>query len=389
MAEPGRASNRPISASTETSLPQSSGSSVSYTKPRSQSVRETMTPQKIIDATAAAMSSTRKAADATAAAMSSTKKAAFAAGAAAGASLSPCSSLSNRKSPRAEETLCSNPYESVFKQFDADKSDTVDFEELKAMCAALSLGVTNERIQEVMAEVDADGIHQSESHRGELTLNGFHQVVDKLGGMIVTCRAVFDKYDFDKSGYVSTEEFKAMVKDLRMKMSDDQVRDLVRQADADNSGEIDFGEFVAAVASQIEDGGTLGEIYKKAAALLAEAERAGATWVKRLSPLAGAARLARAKNPVRRAFIGAPTNGSYALASEMGTPDDASCYEIWRDQTLGFFVYMNRLFLVLAALSAVGIVGFGLIIGVSMLSAIFGANVFGLSDIREECSNET
>lgn len=111
-------------------------------------------------------------------------------------------------------------------------------------------------------------------------------------------------------------------------------------------------------------------LYKKALAVVAEAEGEGATWVTSLNPIIAAAALAKAKKPMRRAFIGAPTNASYSIAAEMGTPEDATCYEHSRDQTLGYFVRMNKLFMALALVSAICVVGFGGLIVISMFSTL-------------------
>ena len=130
-------------------------------------------------------------------------------------------------------------------------------------------------------------------------------------------------------------------------------------------------------------------VYQKALDAVNEASKEGADWVKGLNPLVAAVQLAKAKQPARRAFLGAPTNGSYALVTEMGTPPDADCSERARDKVLGFFIAQNTLFMVLAGFCALIIVGFGVAIGVFLLSAIIGVEIFTLSDIYPDCANKT
>jgi hypothetical protein len=67
-------------------------------------------------------------------------------------------------------------------------------------------------------------------------------------------RMVFDKFDTDKSGAVSIAEMKQMVKALKLDMSDEQVAMLMKEADPDGSGQIEFEEFISVLQKQLADG---------------------------------------------------------------------------------------------------------------------------------------
>ncbi len=275
-------------------------------------------------------------------------------------------------------------YRRIFAQFDADGSGSVSTSELSQMCSALHFEVTETEVGTMMRDADPDGT-------GEITFERFYAAVHKngggtLSGMFETLKSVFDSFDEDKSGQVSTAELRNMCASVNMKVTDEELATIIREADADGSGVLDFGEFVVAVA--LRDNG-LAEIYKKARALVAKAEKEGATWVSALQPLQAAARLAKSSQPARRAFPGAPCNASYNLVAEMGTPSDASGYERARDATLNFFVSMDTPFMVGAALSAIGIVVFGVLIVVAMFSVLFGLEVGRLTDLFDECGNCT
>jgi Ca2+-binding EF-hand superfamily protein len=57
-------------------------------------------------------------------------------------------------------------------------------------------------------------------------------------------RPVFDKFDTDASGFISTPEMKAMCKELQMELTPEQMQTMMVEADPDRSGEVDFDEFV-------------------------------------------------------------------------------------------------------------------------------------------------
>ena len=68
-------------------------------------------------------------------------------------------------------------------------------------------------------------------------------------------RPLFDKYDEDGSGSVSTDEIGMMAASLKIEMSAEQVQQLMDEADPDGSGEIEFDELVAVLKKQMKDGG--------------------------------------------------------------------------------------------------------------------------------------
>jgi hypothetical protein len=68
-------------------------------------------------------------------------------------------------------------------------------------------------------------------------------------------RAVFDKFDVDKSGSVDTAEMTKMVKQLKLDLSAAQIKQLMVEADPDKSGSIEYSEFVAVLKRQLEAGG--------------------------------------------------------------------------------------------------------------------------------------
>ena len=76
-------------------------------------------------------------------------------------------------------------------------------------------------------------------------------------------RQVFDKFDVDKSGAVSTEEMTKMCRNLRLELSAAQIRALMNEADPDGSGQIEFGEFQKVLQKQLQAGkGGLAEVVK-------------------------------------------------------------------------------------------------------------------------------
>ena len=60
-----------------------------------------------------------------------------------------------------------------------------------------------------------------------------------------TMRAIFRKYDKDRSGYIDSDELNLVLKDLGLSLTDKQVMALYREIDQDQSGQIEIEELAA------------------------------------------------------------------------------------------------------------------------------------------------
>jgi len=67
-------------------------------------------------------------------------------------------------------------------------------------------------------------------------------------------RQVFDRFDEDGSGFVSTEELTRMMTTLKVERTPAQIRKMMIDADPDGSGEISFEEFSTVLKKQLKDG---------------------------------------------------------------------------------------------------------------------------------------
>ena len=277
----------------------------------------------------------------------------------------------------------------IFTKYDTSMDGKVSTNELGTMLGLLDIDLSTDQLHTMMEEADPDGSGQIEFDEFKKAMHSKALEGYSVGGVFQTMRVVFDSFDHDKSGHVDTDELRTICERLKIDLQPGEIERMMKEADPDGSGHIDFGEFVVTLGDQLKKGGKFAEVYQKALDVVNEASKEGADWVKGLNPLVAAAQLAKAKQPARRAFLGAPTNGSYALVAEMGTPPDADCTERARDTVLGFFIAQNTLFMVLAGISALVIVGFGVAIGVFLLSAIIGVEIFTLTDIYPECANKT
>uniref|UniRef100_A0A7S3QZ31 EF-hand domain-containing protein n=1 Tax=Dunaliella tertiolecta TaxID=3047 RepID=A0A7S3QZ31_DUNTE len=61
-------------------------------------------------------------------------------------------------------------------------------------------------------------------------------------------REIFDFMDRDKGGTLGIQEIKQLTDMLGMRISPDELDNIMKQIDADNSGQVDFDEFLQVMA---------------------------------------------------------------------------------------------------------------------------------------------
>ncbi len=58
---------------------------------------------------------------------------------------------------------------------------------------------------------------------------------------------MFRKFDQDNSGLISRDELRSAVKELNSKITEEELEDIIKSANFDSSGQLNFENFVAIV----------------------------------------------------------------------------------------------------------------------------------------------
>ncbi|EFJ22408.1 calcium dependent protein kinase 1 [Selaginella moellendorffii] len=125
----------------------------------------------------------------------------------------------------------------MFKMMDTDNSGSITFDELKAGLERVGSNLVESEIRDLMAAADVDNsgtIDYKEFITATLHLNKIEREEHLL--------AAFAYFDKDNSGYITKDELQQVCAENHM--GDEVIEEMMREADQDNDGRIDYSEFV-------------------------------------------------------------------------------------------------------------------------------------------------
>ncbi|KAH7445584.1 hypothetical protein KP509_01G015900 [Ceratopteris richardii] len=118
--------------------------------------------------------------------------------------------------------------------------------ELGTVMRSLGQDPTDAELQEMINEVDADR-------------NGTIDFPEFLGLMArklkdtdseEELREAFKVFDKDQNGYISAAELRSVMANLGEKLTDEEVDEMIREADIDGDGQVNYEEFVKMMLSK-------------------------------------------------------------------------------------------------------------------------------------------
>jgi len=141
----------------------------------------------------------------------------------------------------AEETGFSkeelDSFRITFDIFDKDKSGSISAKELEIVLKNLGRETSKEKVDALMRRVDADG-------SGEISFDEFVALMKSMQDE-EQLRATFNEFDTDGSGFISRDELVAAMKKVDPSATDEDIDNMLKEADKDGNNQIDFDEFVS------------------------------------------------------------------------------------------------------------------------------------------------
>jgi centrin-1 len=155
---------------------------------------------------------------------------------------SPPAPPQSRRSPAKPKGLTDDQIQEIreaFDLFDTDGSGTIDAKELKVAMRALGLDAKKDEIRRMINDIDKDG-------SGTIDFNEFlNMMTARMGDRdsreeIVK---VFRLFDDDETGKISFKNLKRVAQELGENMTDEELQEMIDEADRDGDGEVNEEEF--------------------------------------------------------------------------------------------------------------------------------------------------
>jgi len=131
-------------------------------------------------------------------------------------------------------------FKEAFSLFDKQSNGTITTKELGTVMRTLGQNPSPEEIEGFVKEVDSAG-------KGTLDFAKFLSVMAKNFKDVESEEDLVDAFkvfDRDGNGFISASELRHVMANLGEKLTDEEVDEMIREADTDGDGQINYEEFV-------------------------------------------------------------------------------------------------------------------------------------------------
>ncbi|KAG8044517.1 hypothetical protein GUJ93_ZPchr0067g6548, partial [Zizania palustris] len=131
-------------------------------------------------------------------------------------------------------------FKEAFSLFDKDGDGCITTKELGTVMRSLGQNPTEAELQDMINEVDADG-------NGTIDFPEFLNLMArkmKDTDSEEELKEAFRVFDKDQNGFISAAELRHVMTNLGEKLTDEEVDEMIREADVDGDGQINYDEFV-------------------------------------------------------------------------------------------------------------------------------------------------
>ncbi|KAG5223575.1 hypothetical protein OIU76_014095 [Salix suchowensis] len=131
-------------------------------------------------------------------------------------------------------------FKEAFCLFDKDGDGCITIEELATVIRSLDQNPTEEELHDMISEVDSDG-------NGTIEFSEFLTLMAKKTKETDAeeeLKEAFKVFDKDQNGYISATELRHVMINLGEKLTDEEVDQMINEADLDGDGQVNYDEFV-------------------------------------------------------------------------------------------------------------------------------------------------
>ncbi|KAL3873880.1 hypothetical protein ACJMK2_036963 [Sinanodonta woodiana] len=138
-------------------------------------------------------------------------------------------------------------FREAFRLFDPDGDGTITSLELGMVMRVIGQNPTEAELQDMINEVDQDG-------NGTIEFEEFVAMMATRSrqqeGSDDIMRKTFAVFDRDKTGYITSNNLRTVLKNIGMRFSARVVQEMINEVDSDGDGKVNYEEFKAMMTSK-------------------------------------------------------------------------------------------------------------------------------------------
>ncbi|KAI0396178.1 calmodulin [Xylariaceae sp. FL0594] len=131
-------------------------------------------------------------------------------------------------------------YRQAFSLFDKDDNGVITKDELGTVMRSLGQNPSQAELEDMINEVDGN-------NSGTIDFAEFLTMMARKMNSTDSeeeIREAFKVFDRDNNGFISAAELRHVMTSIGEKLTDEEVDEMIREADQDGDGRIDYNEFV-------------------------------------------------------------------------------------------------------------------------------------------------
>merc|ERR1719199_1780704 len=128
----------------------------------------------------------------------------------------------------------------AFDLFDTDGSGAIDAKELKVAMRALGFEPKKDEIRKMISDIDKDGDGTIDYDEFMMMMTAKMAEKDSREEIV----KVFRLFDDDETGKISFKNIKRVAQELGENMTDEELQEMIDEADCDGDGEVNEEEFL-------------------------------------------------------------------------------------------------------------------------------------------------
>lgn len=129
----------------------------------------------------------------------------------------------------------------AFSLFDYDKDGVISNDDMRIVLKSLGHKITDQDLDELIKSIDRNG-------DGKIELTEFLDIMgakqQSIKALEEEVRIAFEFFDLDGNGYISMSELKQVASELGEELTEAEIDEMIREADADGDGQVDYNEFL-------------------------------------------------------------------------------------------------------------------------------------------------